>query len=176
MQKPKLLYKCWIAQSIVSTSFEAITVLPKTNVALKNCSWICKAADILSSGRVLNVPCVLLPLLICLVVFSYTGAGVVRQRAVVGQGDVFLLPLLIQRAPTSLPQDALSKKKKKKTNRGHWNSQENKANLTKYRVDTTETSSSKSNGRSCKRSINRSAGWKRWNKGFFCAAYVRWNK
>ena len=114
MQKPKLLYKCWIAQSIVSTSFEAITVLPKTNVALKNCSWICKAADILSSGRVLNVPCVLLPLLICLVVFSYTGAGVVRQRAVVGQGDVFLLPLLIQRAPTSLPQDALSKRKKKK--------------------------------------------------------------
>lgn len=64
----------------------------------------------------------------------------------------------------------------KKNNQGHWNSQKNKANLTKYSVDTTETSSSKSNGRSCKRSINRSAGWKRWNKGLFCAAYVRWNK
>lgn len=33
----------------------------------------------------------------------------IRQRAIVGQGDVFLLPLLIQRAPTPLPQDALSK-------------------------------------------------------------------
>lgn len=42
----------------------------------------------------------------------------VRQRAIVGQGDVFLLPLLIQRAPTSLPQDALSKQKKK-PNQGH---------------------------------------------------------
>lgn len=33
----------------------------------------------------------------------------VRQRAIVGQGDVFLLPLLVERAPTPLPQDALSK-------------------------------------------------------------------
>lgn len=33
----------------------------------------------------------------------------IRQRAIVGQGDIFLLPLLIQRAPTPLPQDALSK-------------------------------------------------------------------
>lgn len=41
-------------------------------------------------------------------VFSYTGAGVVRQRAVVGQGDIFLLPLFVQRAATPLPQDALS--------------------------------------------------------------------
>lgn len=45
-------------------------------------------------------------------VFSYTGAGVVGQCAIVGQGDVFLLPLLIQRATASLPQDALSRRKK----------------------------------------------------------------
>ena len=43
------------------------------------------------------------------VVFSYTGAGVVGQCAIVGQGDVFLLPLLVQRAAASLPKDALSK-------------------------------------------------------------------
>lgn len=42
-------------------------------------------------------------------VFPYTGAGVVGQRAVVGQSDKFLLPLLIQRAAASFPQDALSK-------------------------------------------------------------------
>ncbi len=39
----------------------------------------------------------------------------VRQHAVVGQGHVFLLPLLIERAATSLPQDALSKKQTKVT-------------------------------------------------------------
>lgn len=36
----------------------------------------------------------------------------VRQGAVVRQGDVFLLPLFIQRAATPLPQDALLKKPK----------------------------------------------------------------
>lgn len=38
----------------------------------------------------------------------------VGQCAIVGEGDVFLLPLLVQRTSTSLPQDALS---------GHKNSQ-----------------------------------------------------
>lgn len=42
-------------------------------------------------------------------VLSYTGAGVVGQHAVVGQCDVLLLPLLVQRAAASLPQDALWK-------------------------------------------------------------------
>lgn len=46
------------------------------------------------------------------VVSSYTGAGVVAQRAVCGQGDVFLLPLLVQRAAAPLPQDALRKHNK----------------------------------------------------------------
>lgn len=40
----------------------------------------------------------------------YIRAGVVRQDAVVRQGDAFLLPLLIQRAAAPLPQDALLKK------------------------------------------------------------------
>lgn len=40
----------------------------------------------------------------------YIRAGVVRQGAVVRQGDAFLLPLFIQRAAAPLPQDALLKK------------------------------------------------------------------
>lgn len=68
-----------------------------------------------SLGLSLNPPCVFYCRIDpCVgVVLTYTGAGVVRQRAIVGQGDVFLLPLLIQRAPAPLPQDALWKKQTK---------------------------------------------------------------
>lgn len=64
---------------------------------------------------VLGLHCALISILIGVLtgvrgaVLSYTGAGVVGQRAVVGQCDVLLLPLLVQRAATSLPQDALWK-------------------------------------------------------------------
>lgn len=78
-------------------------------------------------------------LLIALVASSYIGAGVVRQRAIVGQGDVLLLPLLVQRAATSLPQDALSNTKKTR----FLHSQNNKQNGAKFRGDITYTISSK---------------------------------
>lgn len=70
--------------------------------------------------------------LIRAVVFSYIGAGVVRQCAIVGQGDVFLLPLLVQRAPASLPEDALSK-----TTAEEVTQRTASLNLPKFRVSTT---------------------------------------
>lgn len=38
---------------------------------------------------------------------SYAGAAVVGERAAVGQCDKLLLPLLVERAATPLPQDTL---------------------------------------------------------------------
>lgn len=55
----------------------------------------------------------------------------VGQRATVGQGDIFLLPLLIQRATASLPQDALSK-----TTTGGWCTR-NKANRISLNLEST---------------------------------------
>lgn len=66
----------------------------------------------------------------CLLLFSYAGAGVVGQRSIVGEGDVFLLPLLIQRAAASLPQDALSET----TSRVTAHATNGRVNLPEFRV------------------------------------------
>ena len=42
---------------------------------------------------------------------THVEAGVVAEGTVVQQRDVLLLPLLVQRAATPLPQDALSQRR-----------------------------------------------------------------
>lgn len=111
--------------------------------------------------------------LLVVVVFSYAGAGVVRQRAVVGQRDVFLLPLLVQRAATPLPQDALSK-----TATGVTSLTANRPpNLPKFRAAPSKCPRKSSAAAESTR-INRSPPRKaeKDETTDFCAAYVRGNK
>lgn len=43
----------------------------------------------------------------CVNTMTHMDAGVIGQNAVVGEGDILLLPLFVERVPAALQQDAL---------------------------------------------------------------------